>query len=157
MVTNDDGKDDAEEDKDGGNDGNHPTAPKNDTPSMNVTEVIKDDDDDVVDSGSHAFDCAQGDDEQHDGRNDDVREEPTEEDEDNLVLSSRIKALRRDNTDDDDIPLSLKYQTTPQSQDTDKDMEVVDITPRVLEMDNKSAIFMGTDGVIYGIDDIDAL
>ncbi|GAB2301471.1 hypothetical protein Dimus_035493, partial [Dionaea muscipula] len=85
--------------------------------------------------GGHAFDNAQEfDDEQHDGRDDAERHEivePTgeevvadahqdeeenvehDDDDDNMPLCSSIEALRRDNTNDDDIHLSHKYQATP--------------------------------------------
>ncbi|GAB2286534.1 hypothetical protein Dimus_020932, partial [Dionaea muscipula] len=67
--------------QDGGNDGDLPVAPEKAAPSVNATEVIEDtnDDDDVVDSGGHAFDNAQEfDDEQHDGRDDAGRHEIVE-------------------------------------------------------------------------------
>ncbi|GAB2268822.1 hypothetical protein Dimus_003766, partial [Dionaea muscipula] len=175
----DSGKDDDDDD----HVGNHQTdQEKVQTPSVNTTEVIEDaddEDDDVVDSSGHAFDYAQeDDDEQHDGRDDaerhkavestgeevvaDVHQDAEEKvehdnDDDNMQLCSSFEALRRGYINDDDILLSHKYQATLQSLEADKDMEVVDITPRVLEMDDNTAIFMSTDGVVCGINDMDAL
>ncbi|GAB2296236.1 hypothetical protein Dimus_030364, partial [Dionaea muscipula] len=65
-----------------------------------------------------------------------------EKDEDNVPLSSKIEALRRGNAGDDDIFLSHKYKATPQSQEADQDMEVVDVTPRVMEMGDDTVTFM---------------
>ncbi|GAB2266129.1 hypothetical protein Dimus_001152, partial [Dionaea muscipula] len=36
-------------------------------------------------------------------------------------------------------------------------MEVVDVTSRMLEMDDNTVTFMGTDGIVYGIDVVNAL
>ncbi|GAB2289828.1 hypothetical protein Dimus_024132 [Dionaea muscipula] len=145
------------------------------TPSLNATEVVnanEDQEDDAVNSAGHDLGDSASQSVKH---NDDIAEmeaEPEnadkevvvaannndEEDEDNVLLSSKIEALRRGHEEDDDnILLIHKYQATPQSLETDEDMEVVDITPRVLEMDDNTAIFMSTDGVVYGIDDMDAL
>ncbi|GAB2297541.1 hypothetical protein Dimus_031639, partial [Dionaea muscipula] len=87
--------------------------------------------------------------------------EHDEDNEDNIPLSSSVEVLRRRNEDDDsDVPLSLKYHTTPQSLiPVDDDLEVVGVNPAVMEVDvdDNSLILIGDDGELYGIDDVDAL
>ncbi|GAB2289107.1 hypothetical protein Dimus_023410 [Dionaea muscipula] len=170
------GKDDDSDDNDDAHDGDHQAVQeKAQTPSLNATEVVdvdEDQEDDVVNSSGHDLSDFSSQSVKNNNDNVEIEAEPEnvereeviasidndEEDEDNVLLSSKIEALRRGHAEDNDnILLSHKYQATPQSQEADEDMEVVDITPRVLEMDNNTVTFMGTDGIVYDIDDMEAL
>ncbi|GAB2288166.1 hypothetical protein Dimus_022508 [Dionaea muscipula] len=72
--------------------------------------------------------------------------------EDNMPLSSRIKAFRRGYAvDEDDVVLSLKYQAPQQGLiNVDADLEVVCANTAEMEVDTVD------DDELFGIDDVDA-
>ncbi|GAB2299250.1 hypothetical protein Dimus_033320, partial [Dionaea muscipula] len=156
-------------------DGDQPTTLEQvQTPSMNATEVIDDDeekeDDAVRSAGQEAVDNA------HHNAKADVGREDVEhgddDDEDNVPLSSKTETFRNDKAVvDDDVLLSIKYQPTkhdliPADADLeavvmhDEDMEIntVEETPANLEskFEDNSLVYFGADGESFGIDDVDA-
>ncbi|GAB2268030.1 hypothetical protein Dimus_003007, partial [Dionaea muscipula] len=173
VDDNADRKDDDDDDDDrhdGGNDGDHQAAPEQvQIPSINVTEVIEDDDehDDAVDSAGHELDATgqQIEDQAEQVFNASEKENEFEKegadeqiaaDEDNLPLNSGIEVLGRETaTDDDvDVPLSLKYHTTPQVLiPVDVDVEIIGVNHSAIEMDDNNLTFIENDGVSYGIED----
>ncbi|GAB2284248.1 hypothetical protein Dimus_018714 [Dionaea muscipula] len=143
------------------------------TPSINATKVIADNeeqDDDVVDSaGQEIMDAAQQDDDDQGVTNADLATEDAamqaiegneDDDENNIPLSSEIEVLRRGNANDDDnVVLSLKYQATPQELIlVDTEMEVDGVNSEEIEVEvfdqNLSAI--DNEEELYGIDDVNA-
>ncbi|GAB2283425.1 hypothetical protein Dimus_017940, partial [Dionaea muscipula] len=106
-----------------------------------------DQEDDAVNSVGHDLGDSTSQSVEHNDDNAEIEPEP-----------EMLKEKRRGHVEDDDnILLSHKYQDTPESLEADEDMEVVDVTPRILEMDANTITFIGTDGIVYGIDDMEAL
>ncbi|GAB2285770.1 hypothetical protein Dimus_020207, partial [Dionaea muscipula] len=67
---------------------------------------------------------------------------------------------RSNKEDEDNVPLSLKYHTTPQDLIlVDTDVDVVGVTPALMdvEVEDNNVLIVGDDREVYGINDVDAL